>query len=42
MIEEARARARHLDAHLSELDGGPPPHPERLPTTPAPATGGRS
>jgi DNA-binding transcriptional MerR regulator len=30
MIEEARARGRHLDAHLAELDGGPPPHPERL------------
>ena len=29
MIEEARARGRHLDAHLAELDGGPPPHPER-------------
>ncbi len=30
MIEEARARGRHLDAHLAELDGGPVPHPERL------------
>ncbi len=30
MIEEARARGRHLDAHLAELDGGPPPHPERV------------
>ena len=29
MIEEARARGRHLDAHLAELDGGPAPHPER-------------
>jgi DNA-binding transcriptional MerR regulator len=29
MIDEARARARHLDAHLAELDGGPEPHPER-------------
>ena len=29
MIEEARARGRHLDAHLAELDGGPEPHPER-------------
>ena len=29
MIDEARARRRHLDAHLAELDGGPPPHPER-------------
>jgi DNA-binding transcriptional MerR regulator len=30
MIEEARARGRHLDAHLEALDGGPAPHPERL------------
>jgi DNA-binding transcriptional MerR regulator len=30
MIREAHARGRHLDAHLAELDGGPPPHPERL------------
>ena len=30
MIEEARARGRHLDAHLAELDGGPAPHPERV------------
>jgi MerR family transcriptional regulator, repressor of the yfmOP operon len=29
MIDEARARWRHLDAHLTELDGGPPPHPDR-------------
>lgn len=29
MIEEARARGRHLAAHLAELDGGPPPHPDR-------------
>ena len=29
MIDEARARARHLDGHLAELDGGPTPHPER-------------
>jgi DNA-binding transcriptional MerR regulator len=29
MIEEARARARHLDAHLAELDGAPPPHEPR-------------
>jgi DNA-binding transcriptional MerR regulator len=38
MIEEARARARHLDAHLAELDGGPPPHPERVsaPSEPKP------
>jgi DNA-binding transcriptional MerR regulator len=30
MIDEARARWRHLDAHLAELDGGPPPHPDRV------------
>jgi DNA-binding transcriptional MerR regulator len=35
MIDEARARGRHLDAHLAELDGGPPPHPERAATTEA-------
>jgi DNA-binding transcriptional MerR regulator len=29
MIDEARERGRHLDAHLAELDGGPAPHPER-------------
>ena len=29
MISEARARAGHLDGHLTELDGGPTPHPER-------------
>ena len=29
MIDEARARRRHIDAHLAELDGGPPPHPRR-------------
>ena len=29
MIDEARSRRRHLDEHLAELDGGPPPHPER-------------
>ena len=29
MIDEARTRARHLDAHLVELDGGVSPHPER-------------
>jgi DNA-binding transcriptional MerR regulator len=29
MIDEARARGRHLDAHLAGLDGGPPPHPDR-------------
>ena len=29
MIEAARARRRHLDAHRRELDGGPNPHPER-------------
>ena len=26
MIDEARARWQHLDAHLTELDGGPSPH----------------
>jgi DNA-binding transcriptional MerR regulator len=36
MIEEARARGRHLDAHLAELDGGPAPHPKR-PAGAAPA-----
>jgi DNA-binding transcriptional MerR regulator len=34
MIDEARARRGHLDAHLAELDGGDPPHPDR----PAPTT----
>jgi DNA-binding transcriptional MerR regulator len=29
MIDEAHVRARHLDGHLVELDGGPPPHPDR-------------
>jgi DNA-binding transcriptional MerR regulator len=29
MIDEARARRGHLDAHLAELDGGDPPHPDR-------------
>ncbi len=29
MIDEARRRGRHLDTHLAELDGGPPPHPDR-------------
>ena len=29
MIEEARTRGRHLDAHLAELDGGPAPHSDR-------------
>jgi DNA-binding transcriptional MerR regulator len=27
MIEDARARRRHLDEHLANLDGGPDPHP---------------
>lgn len=30
MIEEARARRRHLDVHLAELDGDAAPHPDRL------------
>jgi DNA-binding transcriptional MerR regulator len=42
MIEEARARALHLDAHLVELDGGPAPHPERRSTTSEAEAGGRS
>lgn len=29
MIDEARARRKHLDGHLAEIDGGPSPHPER-------------
>jgi MerR family transcriptional regulator, repressor of the yfmOP operon len=29
MIEAARDRRKHLDEHLSELEGGPDPHPER-------------
>lgn len=29
MIEDAKARWRHIDAHLAELDGGPAPHPVR-------------
>jgi DNA-binding transcriptional MerR regulator len=29
MIDEARARRGHLDAHLAELDGGEAPRPER-------------
>jgi hypothetical protein len=29
MIEEARARRQHLDAHLVELDGGPRPYQDR-------------
>jgi DNA-binding transcriptional MerR regulator len=32
MIDAARARRRHLDAHRRELDGGPDPHPERART----------
>jgi len=34
MIGEARARARHLDAHLAELDGGPATHPDRAEDVP--------
>ena len=33
MIDEARARRGHLDAHLAELDGGEPPRPERQAAT---------
>lgn len=29
MIEEAHTRWRHLDAHVTELEGGPPTHPDR-------------
>ncbi len=29
MIAEAERRRGHLGAHLTELDGGPDPHPER-------------
>jgi len=29
MIHEARARGRHIDAHLAELEGGQAPRPER-------------
>ncbi len=29
MIDEARTRRLHLDGHLTEVDGGPSPHPER-------------
>jgi DNA-binding transcriptional MerR regulator len=38
MIDDARARRRHLDEHLANLDGGPDPHPggEPLPA-PEPA-----
>jgi hypothetical protein len=39
MIEEARERGRHLDAHLAELDGGPPTHPERTPELGRPSEG---
>ena len=39
MIDEARTRLRHLDDHLAEVDGGPPPHPDRAaaPVLAAPA-----
>ena len=42
MIEEARTRARHLDAHLIELDGGPVTHPERAKATTETKTRGGS
>ena len=29
MIDEARSRRTHLDGHLTEIDGGLSPHPER-------------
>jgi MerR family transcriptional regulator, repressor of the yfmOP operon len=31
MIDDARARRRHLDEHLANLDGGPDPHPDGAP-----------
>jgi len=31
MIADARARRRHLDEHLANLDGGPDPHPGQGP-----------
>jgi DNA-binding transcriptional MerR regulator len=42
MIDTARARRAHLDAHLAELDGGPDPHPGRgaHPTTQSTAEAG--
>ena len=36
MIDEARARRRHFEAHLAELDGGPSPHPDRAEPTDRP------
>lgn len=30
MIDEARRRRSHLDGHLTDLDGGPSPHPDRV------------
>ena len=43
MIDDARARRKHLDAHLTELDGGPAPHPDEAAPVAAPrrAAGGR-
>ena len=41
MIDEARARGRHLDAHLADLDGGPPSHPPPNPEAAAPIESGR-
>ena len=38
MIADARARRRHLDEHLANLDGGPDPHPG---DGPHPASKGR-
>lgn len=40
MIDEARGRRRHLDAHLAEIDGGPSPHPERRAALGRPAADG--
>jgi DNA-binding transcriptional MerR regulator len=39
MIDEARARRRHLDEHLAEVDGGPSPHPGRDAATQSPVPG---
>jgi len=39
MIDEARARRRHLDAHLAEVDGGPSPHPGRDAASQSPVPG---
>ena len=40
MIAAARERRRHLGAHLTELEGGPDPHPERAAQRPTEADAG--